>query len=68
MENTIRQWFEQNLKIISDEATKDNGPDDPIVVDPEKENLYMALAAMSDELFKIREELAEVRKIVTARD
>ena len=67
MENTIRERFEQNIKFINEELSKDTDPTIPIRMDPEKLNLYTGLAEMSDELFSIKKALLEIHNAIIAK-
>jgi hypothetical protein len=67
MKNTIRQRFEQNIKLINEELSKNTDPAIPLRMDPEKLNLYTGLAEMSDELFSIKTMLFEIRNAIMAK-
>jgi hypothetical protein len=67
MENTIRQRFEQNIKLINEELKEDTDPTIPIRTDPEKLNLYTGLAEMSDELFSIKKMLFEIHNAIIGK-
>ena len=67
MENTIRQRFEQNIKLINEELNKDADPAIPMRMGPEKLNLYTGLAEMSDELFSIKKMLFEIHNAIIAK-
>jgi len=67
MENTNRQRFEQNIKLINEELSKDDDPAIPIRMDPEKVNLYTGLAEMSDELVSIKKMLFEIHTAIIAK-
>ena len=67
MENTIRQRFEQNIKLVNEDLNKDTDPAIPIRVDPERLNLYTGLAEMSDELFSIKKMLFEIHNAIVAK-
>jgi hypothetical protein len=67
MENTIRQRFEQNIKLVNEDLNKDTDPAIPIRVDPERLNLYTGLAEMSDELVSIKKMLFEIHNAIVAK-
>ena len=67
MENTIRQRFEQNIKLVNEDLNKDTDPAIPIRVDPERLNLYTGLAEMSDELVGIKKMLFEIHNAIIAK-
>jgi hypothetical protein len=67
MENTIRQRFEDNIKLINEELSKNTDPAIPLRMDPEKLNLYTGLAEMSDELFSIKNMLFEIHNAIIAK-
>ena len=67
MENPIRQRFEQNIKSINEELSKDADPTIPIRTNPERLNLYTGLAEMSDELFSIKKMLFEIHNAIIAK-
>ena len=66
MENTIRQRFEENIKLINEELKRDTDPAIPIRIDSEKVNLYIGLAEMS-ELFSIKKMLFEIHNAIIAK-
>jgi len=67
MENTIRQRFEQNIKLVNEDLNKDTDPAIPIRVDPERLNLYTGLAEMSDELLSIKKMVFEIHNTIVAK-
>lgn len=67
MENTIRQRFEQNIKLVNEDLNKDTDPAIPIRVDPERLNLYTGLAEMSDELLSTKKMLFEIHNAIVAK-
>jgi len=67
MENTIRQRFEENIKLINEELSKNTDPAIPLRMDPEKLNLYTGLAEMSDDLFSIKKMLFEIHNAIIAK-
>ena len=67
MENTIRQRFEQHIKLVNEDLKEDADPAIPIRVDPERLNLYTGLAEMSDELLSIKKMVFEIHNTIVAK-